>query len=570
MKMTLIIFILFIISILSAQSAYWWDNIGSTGTVCGMEIAIDDSLNTYVAGYFAGTLTFYSTVLVSAGNIDIFVAKYDVNGDWQWAVRAGGTLLEYLVGMSVDSSGKVYVTGSFQGTASFGTNSVVSNGSYDIFVAKLDNNGDWIWAVGAGGLDFDMGTCIVNDNSGNVYVTGKYQTSALIGSNLTSAGIDDIFVAKLTGSGQWQWSVSAGGIGSDQSTDIVADNNGNCCITGYFQNQADFGTNSIVSQGNRDVFIAKINSTGTWQWAVGAGGTENEEAGSIAMDANGSCYVTGYFQGTVQFGATTLISLSTGTSDIFVSKIGPAGIWQWAKSCGGYNSDFGEGIGVDNDGNLYITGTYINAANFGEFDEISLSDSHVMFVAKMSSGGNWLWVRSTVCDYAVNTKSIATSGDNTVCVSGYFTGTLDFGGMTLVCDGSSDAFVFKIGDPVPLWPDNINITNLENDIHINWNAVTSDENGYPCTPDYYFVYYSYSQSITGPYYFLDYTPVDIRNYVHQYAGLYSTEYFYNITAVKYYGGNLSRLELDQYLDEHLREGMSKAEVEAVQADINMH
>jgi hypothetical protein len=161
--------------------------------------------SSYVTGYFGGTSTFGSTTLTSKlGSEDVFVAKLDSTGKWMWAVSAGGTGTAGGLGISVDSAGNSYVTGDFgfdfsaPGTASFGSTTLTSNGKWDVFVAKLDSTGKWLWAVSAGAGDDDFGRGISVDGAGISYITGSFDGTASFGSTtLTSKGSEDLFVWKV-------------------------------------------------------------------------------------------------------------------------------------------------------------------------------------------------------------------------------------------------------------------------------------------------------------------------------------------------------------------------------------
>src|SRR5690606_30114672 len=130
----------------------------------------DSQGNVYLAGDFNGSITFGSTVLTSS-NSDGFLAKFDSDGNCQWAVKFGGTGGDFCYGVAVDQLNNVFITGDFNGTASFGTTNLVSSGFTDLFVAKLDSQGNWQWAIRAGGSLGDQSRSIDCDGSGNAYIT---------------------------------------------------------------------------------------------------------------------------------------------------------------------------------------------------------------------------------------------------------------------------------------------------------------------------------------------------------------------------------------------------------------
>jgi len=249
------------------------------------------------------------------------VALFAQNVDWLWANQAGGINDDFSYSIAVDDIGNSYVTGYFGGSATFGTTTLTSSGGYEIFVAKLDNNGNWLWAKQSGGTNSVVGNSIAVDSIRNSYVTGYFWGSATFGTTtLTSSGYEDIFIAKLDINGNWLWAKKAGGTYWDYGYSITVDANGNSYVTGIFYGNATFGTTILTSSGYYDIFVAKLDSNGNWLWAKKAGGTSWDYGCGIAVDANGNSYITGYFDDSVTFGTTTLIS--SGDYDIFVAKLG--------------------------------------------------------------------------------------------------------------------------------------------------------------------------------------------------------------------------------------------------------
>ena len=158
---------------------------------------------------------------------------------------------------------------------------------------------EWQWATNAGGSDVDFGNGIAIDSNDNSYIIGYFEYSASFGSySVTSYGSTDIFVAKIDTNGNWQWAVNAGGISSDSGYAIAVDSNGNSFVTGYYRDNANFGPYILTSNGVQDIFIAKIDTNGNWQWAASAGGSSDDIARAIAIDNNGNSYITGNFRNT--------------------------------------------------------------------------------------------------------------------------------------------------------------------------------------------------------------------------------------------------------------------------------
>ena len=325
LKITFIVTMFLFIAVCAYAQApewQWATKAGGSSADEGHGITIDAAGNTYVIGYFEETATFGSFSLTSSGSSDIFVAKMDANGIWQWATKAGGSSSDYGSEIITDATGNTFVTGSFNGTATFGNYSLTSDGGCDVFVAKIDANGIWQWATKAGGNDNNAGGGITIDAAGNTFVTGRFIGTATFGNySLTSDGGGDVFVAKMDANGNWQWATKAGGSNNDRGYGITIDAAGNTYVTGYFEETATFGSFSLTVYGGFDIFVAKMDANGNWQWAAKAGGSDFDKGYGITIDAASNTYVTGYFGETAYFGSYSLTGY--GIYDIFVAKLTP-------------------------------------------------------------------------------------------------------------------------------------------------------------------------------------------------------------------------------------------------------
>ena len=375
---TSVLFSIFAVSA-NAQNLEWATQAGGLSNESGRGIAVDDDGNSYVTGFFFGTAHFgaggTAASLISLGNSDIFIAKYDDNGDLLWAKQAGGLMGEAGLGIAVDDDGKSYVTGAFTGTATFGASefnetTLVSNAWNDIFIAKYDSSGNLEWAKQAGNptatFANDEGLGIAVDGSNNSYVTGYFNGTATFGEAdaaivLTGAGEDDIFIAKYDGDGNLVWAEQAGGDSSDEGLGIAVDGLGNSYVTGQFQGSATFGeeitevTLDTGSSFDRNIFIAKYDGSGDLVWAEQAGGDSSDEGLGIAVDGLGNSYVTGQFQGSATFGTTELTGAING--GMFIAKFDSSGIAVWAEQAGGMTgSATGVGIAANDAGDSYVGG----------------------------------------------------------------------------------------------------------------------------------------------------------------------------------------------------------------------
>jgi hypothetical protein len=220
----------------------------------------------------------------------------------------GGSSLDGGNALTVDGSGNVYTTGVFTGTVDFDPNA----GSFDlgptiftdIFIQKLDTDGDLVWASAMGGSSYDVGNSIAIDAASNVYTTGYFGGDVDFDPSagtltLTSLGGNDFYVQKLDSDGNLDWAKSAGGTESDITHDLTFDNDGNVLITGYYDGTVDFdpgaGTSNLTAVGNTDLFVLKLSGSGDFIWAFSIGGELGESIFSIHVDAAFNIYSAGYF-----------------------------------------------------------------------------------------------------------------------------------------------------------------------------------------------------------------------------------------------------------------------------------
>ena len=407
---------------------------------------VETSTGDFIAtGDFTGSATFGSTTLSSNGSNDLIVAKINKVGDWEWAVQAGGTGIDRGWDLEATSDGGAIIVGDFTGNVTFGSTTLSSSGSQDIFVAKISPEGTWQWATRAGGAGGDRPFGIDIGPGGQTYVTGFFTGTASFGSqNITSAGGQDIFVAKISSiTGAWEWVQRAGGTAAGEAgRDVAVDNNGNVIVVGYFNGTATFGSTSLTSAGSDEIFVAKLNSSGTWQWARRAGGTGSDSTSSVTVLPDNSIAFTGYFQNTASFGNNITLQ-SGGGNDFYVAKIDTNGNWQWAVRGGGSSPAFGSKILSDSEGSIYVWGDFQGTAIFGS-TLYSSQGSNDVILHKLTSGGTWLWSASgggTGNNRGIG-ATLTQTGD--IFVSGLFRNSATLGSQTIISSGNDDAFIARV------------------------------------------------------------------------------------------------------------------------------
>lgn len=478
------------VALVPAQVPEWlWVNgAGSSYSDYGYDVATDSYGNSYITGSFCGTATFGSVTLTVTGSIlytDIFLAKADSSGNWLWAISAGGTGHDNGYDIAIDAAGNCYVTGTFRETAAFGITNISSAGYADIFIAKADANGIWLWAKRGGGTDIDWGNGVAADDDGTCYITGYFAGTADFGAaSFTSRGNYDIYAAKLDTNGNWLWATQVGSQSEDYALGISSDGNGNAYVTGYFytgtiSNICYFDAIELQSDNGYDIFVAKVNSIGTWQWAKKAGGDSHDYSYAISTNSSGTSFITGRHQTTSDFGAYILTEAGG-----YIAGISAGGTWLWAAGITGNGTREGKDVCADDQGNCYTTGLFTDDAYFGNhyLDGYPNSDT---YTAKLDGNGNWLWAVRAGGTSNDNGNGVSVDGTGHCYVTGQHYGYFYCGSYLPPNYGQFDIYLAKLSAVEILIPDpptNIQVTQTSTHVSLAWDSITgaASYNVYAC------------------------------------------------------------------------------------------
>ncbi|MEI8204543.1 MAG: SBBP repeat-containing protein [Bacteroidota bacterium] len=375
---------IYILKYNSKGNLIWAKQAGGTDDDKAYGIAADASGNLFLTGYFSGTADFSGKKLISNGDRDFFVAKYSTNGEAIWVKQGGSTLEDYGTAVASDKNGNVFITGIFKGTMSLGNSKYVSKGDKDIFIIKYNTNGEIVWSTTGGGSMLDESTAITTDKDGNCFVTGDFEGSAVFDKKLiVSAGQKDIFIAKYSASGNIEWLKRAGcSTGDDHASSIAADNGGNIYVTGYFSGIAYFGKIELKNIHSDDIFLVKYDANGNEIWAKQTGGKGKEHASALKLDDKDNIYVTGEFNADITIDANSINSY--GDWDIFVIKYDNSGKMMGGTQIGGVGYDKAYCIGLDAQSNIYVVGYFSKAIMIGNTKLTSI-DADDSFIAKLKA-----------------------------------------------------------------------------------------------------------------------------------------------------------------------------------------
>ena len=345
----------------------WVKTAGSTGGDRGYHISVTPNSEIIVYGIFSGTVSFGDTQL-SEG--DLFVSKIDSEGVWQWAIEADSRSIQ-TGGLTLDQNSNIYIAGSFLNDATFGPYSFESDGNFDGFVAKISPGGDWLFANHIGGNYNQEPQHISIDNENNLIVYGTFVNEAkFVTTNLSTEGHIDVFVAKMDNYGAWLWINTAGGEYADDSDALDVDDEGNIFIAGGFRDEATFGNQTLESPEHMEseAFISKLSKEGDWLWSISvekAPDTTYLLILDITVNLNGDLLVAGQFKEYLDLGTVNLTAFRSG--DMFFGSLNGTGEWQWAVAYGGKSYDRASRLSVDSSANIHVAGSYTSEIQIEEF-----------------------------------------------------------------------------------------------------------------------------------------------------------------------------------------------------------
>lgn len=356
----------------------WMQTVRGPAEDLARGVTTDHEGNIFVTGHFTHRAYFILTdtdtlELISAGGKDIFIAKYSPEGELIWAERAGGPADD--TGTDIQwhrYANRLVISGGFQGRGTFDNVAVLATGLTDVFVLAMDGNGIALWVRNGGGPQHDVAASVAIDPAGQrIYITGDYFGNALFSGNaLISEGSSDVFIACYDIHGTLQWVKSFGGHNLDVATKVRCDLQGNVYMAGHYQMTTVFGPYSATSRGYNDVFLTKLNgANGEVSWLRSMGGTDLETCQGLAVDWDGTAYVTGMFDTRLISAQDTLFGNGY---DIFIACLDPSGHTRYLKGAGAGNADIPMGICFGADQSLFITGFYYF---FAEFDGVTIGNA---------------------------------------------------------------------------------------------------------------------------------------------------------------------------------------------------
>jgi gliding motility-associated-like protein len=449
---------------LSAQPVWLWGKgVHSAADEIAEDVAIcPQSGNVVIVGMYNSSLSSFFGSDFTGSSKGGFVAKYDPNGNVIWGFKIGDNHANICKATAVDSSGNIYVTGTFEGTTDFSGLSAtpvnLTANDKDVFLAKYNSSGQLMWVQKGGGPSKDEGysVCI---NLNKVFITGYYKSSASFSSLNTVANTsnENIFIVAYNLNGVIQWLADGGSTQASHGNDIAADNAA-VYVTGEFKGPvfAVFNSNGSpaaslgnINQSKTDGFVLSFNTNGILNWSGLISSSDDDIVNSICVFGT-RLSVTGSIKQPANFmGYSGNPVLNSGSSkDMFVAQINKTtGSTIWVKREVSTDDDEGEAIAADVSGNIYVAGYYKGSISFSGGPSYSSvgAEAEQIVVASYSSSGSLIWSNEAGDDNLDIPYGISVNSTGGIYLCGEYSDNIEFGSSTLVNNSGSNAFLTRLG-----------------------------------------------------------------------------------------------------------------------------
>jgi hypothetical protein len=389
---------------------------------------------------------------------------------WDWAISYGGPGYEYCYDLAVDPEGNIVGTGYFQGIVDFdpgpGVNALDAQGGLGIYLLKLNDQGEHIWAKAIGGPGYKTGANVEIDPAGNIYLSGQFKYSIDFDPGpgtyyLTSNGELDAYIAKFNASGELLWAINFGGADNDAAGNLVLDSvHGALYVASNFSQTVDFdpgpGDSTVQAVNISDAYIARFDTAGIFDWVrtISASVVAHWGGAALSPSGDGGVVCAGYFEGTIDLDpdtTTTLIENSVGGRDAFVCALDSTGELVWAWRIGGPGFEDVRHVASDPSGSLALTGHFQNTMDFDPgagTTPLTSAGDYDMFVMSITGEGDFAWVRQIPGPNITQGMALLTGalGTGAICATGYNSGIADLdpppgAGQIVTSAGNDDAII---------------------------------------------------------------------------------------------------------------------------------
>ena len=379
----------------SVGNVIWTKSFGGVGQDLCYSVCTDINGNAFITGYFSSpTITFGSYTLTNNGSQNVYITKFDSNGNVLWAKSAIGSGNDCAYSISTDGSGNSIITGYFGSpTIIFGAYTLTNTGSSSIFIVKYDPNGNVLWAKSSIGSSWDNGYSVSTDAAGNIFSTGSYSGATITFNTFTLANIGgtDGFITKYDSNGNALWAKTIGGVSLETGLSVCTDAIGDAIVTGYFQTPTiSIGSFTLTKTGNKSMFLAKYNSNGSVIWAttpISSGGTPGEDVPYSVSSYSGNIFVTGKIGSPIMTFGTYTLSPPAGIDNMFIALYDLNGNVIYATFLRGGGDDE-NAVSIDRFCNVYVTSDFSQSPLIVGTNTLTNPGNDRVFTAKLSFTNN--------------------------------------------------------------------------------------------------------------------------------------------------------------------------------------
>jgi len=412
-------------------------------------MANDPAGNLYTAISFAQKMSIGNQSITTNGYTDVCILKTDPAGTIIWHKVITGATWQYVQSMACDAQGNLYLAGNFSGTALFaGTALYTTGGGYDGFLVKMDGNGIVKWAKSMGGAGSDGVSSVALDHLGNVYTAGAFVDTAFFdaGVSLQSVGDYDGFVMQSNATdGSLNWITQLGDANEDIATNVAADGAGHVYIAGTFSVGTIIGTSAFTSVGFHDGFLCSLETNmGAVQWVQHISSTGDQETKAMVVDNHGDVYTTGNFGGALNYGNSGLVSPGY-VSVYLIKNNGATGSPVFVQSFVGTGNHHNvHAMAYNNSDKLYLTASFDGSVVVGSNTFVPVGDVDI-FLTEMDTLGNVNWADQKGGVSGDLAYALSADAFGNIYTGGFFAETMEYGPTTLDMTGSSGGFMARWG-----------------------------------------------------------------------------------------------------------------------------
>ena len=443
MKQMMILVILTFVAIsLSAGLAWDWAVQTNCSSIAVNGMVIDKKDNVYLVAKFWDDFQIGEQAISPVGGEDILILKYDNTGKLLWALPAGGEDTDNGLAIAISPSGGIYAAGNFVSEASFGSFTVSSEDTYnhDIFVAKVSEAGKWEWVKSYGSMNEETVFSLAVDSKKSIYLAGNFSSNISFGESelTTDYEVPAFFLARMKSNGEPDWAVPIRLVSDGYINKLVLNNKEQPAIAGNFDTEMDVDNEIILmSNGGWDGFVIQFDQTGYALWAKYFGDDETDSVNDMVSDKQGNLYITGNFSGIMDMGKDIT---ADGLTDIFIAKIAPGGNWVWANSCGGESAQYSVAISLGANGKVVAGGNFAESMSIGDKHTVNDADDG-LFVAEADADGNWLGLYGATGSDMESVRNLVCDSKGNIIAVGDFVIDLQIGNASL--ETSSEAYYDK-------------------------------------------------------------------------------------------------------------------------------